>query len=153
MRRSIVIPMKRATREEIRNLTPLDDEDRHQKEIFRVVRLQLMTWGIRCQVDKLNAHPLLMPAQLPSSPADAWRSLIAVADACGEEIGQLARNAAIAISGWGENPRVLPLADLRTVFETPLDKLSKPHPVNTAEHLASASLAAELPIVSETWAD
>jgi hypothetical protein len=152
MRRSIVIPMKRATREEIRNLTPLNEQDPKQKEEFRIVSMQLLTWGYRCKVSMLNAHPP-MPAQLPASPADAWRPLVACADACGEEVGQLARDAAIAISGWGENPRVLLLADLRTVFDTKLDKLSKPHPVNTREHLASVSLAAELPVVNEMWAD
>jgi hypothetical protein len=152
MRRSIVIPMKRATREEIRNLTPLDEQDPRQVEEFRIVRMQLLTWGFRCKADRLDPHPP-MPAQLPSSPADAWRPLIAVADACGEEVGQLARDAAIAISGWGENPRVLLLADLRTVFNMPLDKLAKPHPVNTVEHLASASIVAELLAINEMWAE
>jgi uncharacterized protein DUF3631 len=152
MRRSIVIPMKRATREEIRNLTPLNEQDPQQKEECRIVRMHLLTWGYKCKVSTLNAYPP-MPSQLPSSPADAWRPLVAIADACGEGIGKIARDAAIAISGWGENPRVLLLADLRTVFETPVEKLSKSHPVNTVEHLASASIVAELLAVNEMWAD
>jgi hypothetical protein len=152
MRRSIVIPMKRATREETRNLTPLNEQDPQQKEAFHTIYRHLLSWGYRCKTDRLDTYPP-MPSQLPSSPADAWRPLIACADACGEEIGQLAREAAIAISGWGENPRVLLLADLRTVFETPLDQLSKPHPVNTSEHLASATIVAELIVINELWAD
>jgi len=39
------------------------------------------------------------------------------------------------------------------VFNIKLDKLTKPHDVNTAEHLASVTLAAELMVVSEMWAD
>ena len=152
MRRSIVIPMKRATREEIRNLTPFDDEEPEQREAFRVVRLQLATWGYRCGLNKLDTHPS-MPRLLPSSPADAWRPLIACADACGPEVGQIAREAAVAMSGWGDNPRVLLLADLRTVFGTPIEKLSKPHAVNTSEHLASSTIVAELLAINELWAE
>jgi Protein of unknown function (DUF3631) len=78
-----------------------------------------------------------MPTQLSSSPADAWRPLIACADACGEDVGQLARDAAIAMSGWGENPRVVLLADLRIVFDTPVTDLVQPHAVNTHDQLAN----------------
>lgn len=149
MRRSIVIAMKRATREEIRNLRPFDEEDPDQKNEFDIVRGQLAVWAHTC---KLERHPP-MPEQLSSSPADAWRPLIACADACGAEVGQIARDAAIVMSGWGENPKVILLADLRTVFETALDQLSKPHTVNTSEHLASATIVAELIVINELWAD
>jgi hypothetical protein len=152
MRRSIVIAMKRATREEIKKLTRFDEEDPSQKETFHTVHKYLLIWGYKCKIDKLDAHPS-MPEQLSSSPADAWRPLIACADACGAEVGQIARDAAVAMSTWGDNPRVVLLANLRTVFETPLDKLVKAHAVNTREHLASASIVAELIAINELWAD
>jgi len=154
MRRSIVIPMKRATREEIRNLSPFDEEEPQQKEAFYFVRRELAIWRQRCKLklDRLDTHPS-MPQLLPSSPADAWRPLIACADACGPEVGQITREAAVAISGWGDNPRVLLLADLRTVFGTPIEKLSKPHAVNTGEHLATVSVVAELIAINELWAE
>jgi hypothetical protein len=149
MRRSIVIAMKRATNAEKQNLRQFDEEDPDQKREFDIVREQLAIWA---RTYELERYPQ-MPAQLSSSPADAWRPLIACADACGAEVGQIARKAAIAMSGWGENPKVILLADLRTVFEMPLDQLSKPHPVNTSEQLASATIVAELVTINELWGD
>jgi len=69
----------------------------------------------------LNPDPKLPDELLRADPsvADNWRPLISVADACLPAWGTLAREAAVffALSGRHEDPIVVLLRDIRTVFD------------------------------------
>src|SRR5258708_3477252 len=59
-----------------------------------------------------------MPEQLTGGQADNWRPLIAVADACGPEIGQLARAIAVKMCrDLDEDIEVQLLRDIRDLFD------------------------------------
>jgi hypothetical protein len=66
----------------------------------------------------LNPDPE-MPEELRNRPADNWRPLISIADACGAEWGELARAAAIALArGYhDEDALVTLLHNVRDVFD------------------------------------
>jgi hypothetical protein len=55
---------------------------------------------------------------LRNRPADNWRPLIAIADACGDAWGELAREAAVALSRQrpDEDPGITLLSDIRDIF-------------------------------------
>jgi hypothetical protein len=67
----------------------------------------------------LNTEPPL-PAELANRKADKWEPLVAVADHFGPYWGELAREAALAISREqvDEAPAILLLVDIRAVFDT-----------------------------------
>jgi hypothetical protein len=76
-----------------------------------------------------------MPEGLRNRPADNWRILLSIADACGPAWGELAREAAVALSkGQDEDFGVMLLSDIRDVFDR------RP----TVDRLASAVLVADL---------
>jgi hypothetical protein len=59
-----------------------------------------------------------MPAALRNRPADNWRVLLAIADACSPEWGEAARAAALELSGTlDEDPAVRLLIDIREIFD------------------------------------
>jgi hypothetical protein len=66
----------------------------------------------------INSDPD-MPAELRNRPADNWRPLIAIADACSSDWGTKAREAAIALSrDYGdEDIAVVLLFHIRQIFD------------------------------------
>jgi Protein of unknown function (DUF3631) len=115
-RRSIVLQLARASRAELEGLSRFDKQVPWQAEAFEVVRRGLAFWA--ANVDDLDRDPPL-PDALASSPRDAWRPLVSIADACGLEVGEITRATAVAISGGhGDNPRVQVLADLKAIFDS-----------------------------------
>ena len=111
MRRSIILLMqkRRPKRRFVTGNTPdLDALYRHLASIWAP--------GVI-----LNPDPKLPDELLRADPsvADNWRPLISVADACLPAWGTLAREAAVffALSGRHEDPIVVLLRDIRTVFD------------------------------------
>jgi hypothetical protein len=143
MRRSVVIHMGKAPQSQLAKLDKREEEDPEQKELFDLIYQPLVFWAHKV---KLNWYPKL-PEGLSSSAQDAWRPLISVADACGPEIGKIAREAAIAISGgYGEDLSIRVLADLRTVIKKPVEELPLPE-TRTAVHEAINS---EMQLTTQT---
>jgi Protein of unknown function (DUF3631) len=96
-----------------------------------IVYQETLSWARQCE---LNLDPP-MPEGLRNRPADNWRVLLAIADACSPAWGELAREAAVALSkGQDEDPGVLLLADIRDIFDC------RP----TVDRLATAVIVAEL---------
>ena len=59
-----------------------------------------------------------MPERLTGGQCDNWRPLIAVADACGPEVGEIARGIAVKMcQNLDEDFEVLLLRDIRDVFD------------------------------------
>ena len=76
-----------------------------------------------------------MPNGLRNRPADNWRVLLSIADACSPAWGELAREAAVALSkGQDEDFGVMLLSDIRDIFDR------RP----TVDRLASAVIVADL---------
>ena len=68
-----------------------------------------------------------MPDRLTGGQSDNWRPLIAIADACGPEVGELAREIAIKMcQGLDEDLEVLLLRDIRGVFDLEREDRLKP---------------------------
>ena len=92
-----------------------------------------------------------MPAGLRNRPADNWRVLLSIADACGmsrileSSWGEAAREAAIALSkGQDEDLGVLLLTDIRNIFDR------RP----TIDRLFSKVIVTELNELSDApWSD
>jgi hypothetical protein len=58
-----------------------------------------------------------MPEQLTGGQCDVWRPLIAIADSCSVELGELARETAIRMCrGLDQDPEVVMLRDIRLIF-------------------------------------
>jgi Protein of unknown function (DUF3631) len=156
MRRSIRIDMVRATPAQLAQLAFFDETDAEQNKERALVKANIVTWAYENR-DKLNPNPDL-PRELASSPRDAWRSLVSIADALSPEIGQLAREAALAMSGWGDNPKVYLLGHIREISKKPVDELVRPdknpnaHLCNSPTQIASASLVANLIAHHPIWA-
>ncbi len=116
MHRSIVINMQRASTQT--QLRRLDEHD----PVLTAARAEIQRWAA---TSSLHQDPP-MPASLRNRAADNWRVLIAIADDLG--YGEAARAAAIALDGVDrsdEDPAVVLLRDIRTVFETlGVDRLS-----------------------------
>jgi hypothetical protein len=109
MDRSIVINMQRASTEA--QLRRFDEHD----PALTAARAEIQRWAA---TSSLNQDPP-MPASLRNRAADNWRVLIAIADNLG--YGEAARATAIALGGVDrsdEDPAVVLLRDIRTVFET-----------------------------------
>jgi hypothetical protein len=74
-----------------------------------------------------------LPTELRNRPADNWRPLIAIADACGGDWGTRAREAAVALSAGlqHEDPGVMLLGDIRRVFNAhSVDRIHSQVPVD-----------------------
>jgi len=110
MSRSIVIPMVR--HDGARSLKRFDSADTAD---LNATYGHTVAWARRIT---LNPDPK-MPAELRGRQADNWRPLIAVADACSEGWGALAREAAavFAKSYREEDAVVTLLHDIRYVFD------------------------------------
>jgi hypothetical protein len=112
-RRSIVIKLNRDPLA-ARTRKQFNSEDPEQLEAFSLVKAHLSVWAANLVLD---VQPP-MPEQLTGGQCDNWRPLISLADACGSEIGQLAREVAAQICrGLDEDFEILLLRDLRDVFD------------------------------------
>ena len=110
--RSIVIPMTRA--DGSRPLERFDEEV--AKDDLGIVFRTLYIWAHKNK-SGLDINPP-MPTGLRNRTADNWRPLLATADACGEEWGRQAREAAVLMArGYhDEDPAVTLLEHIRHVF-------------------------------------
>jgi hypothetical protein len=107
--RSIVINMQRHARADAQ-IQQLDESD----PAFPVLREEIQKWASNC----LLARDPEMPPSLHNRAADNWRVLIAIADDLG--FGEDARSAAVKLCAdrIDEDPGVVLLTDIRTVFTT-----------------------------------
>jgi hypothetical protein len=118
MHRSVVIHMERSPHGPIR----FDPKTiPNQKMDCDIVYGEVFKWAKQC---KLNLDPPL-PEQLTNRPADNWRPLVAIADACSPAWGEAAREAAIALTKHqDEDFGVILLSDIRDIFNrTTADRL------------------------------
>ena len=112
-RRSIVIKLNRDPKAAI-NLRQFDSLDKQQLEMFSLIRAHLTVWVADCKL--ANKPP--MPERLTGGQCDNWRPLIAIADACGPQIGELAREIAVRMcQDLDEDFEVLLLRDIRDLFD------------------------------------
>lgn len=114
LHRSIVINMQRASGPALKLLDEADPK-------FSLAREQIKLWVKTCVL----AREPEMPPELINRGGDNWRPLLAIADSLG--FGEEARAAAIALSADrpDEDPGVVLLADVRTVFLTKgVDRIS-----------------------------
>jgi hypothetical protein len=111
MHRSILIAMRRATGP-LRRFDALDFDTR---QVFDIVRREIEHWA---KSVKLTTDPAL-PSGLRNRPADNWRPLVSIADACGDGWGERAREAAVAMTGGrsDEDHGVVLLTDIRYIFD------------------------------------
>jgi hypothetical protein len=130
LHRSVVIHMERSPSSE--TLTRFDPKTSlEQAQDCEIVYRETLAWTQQC---KLNPDPA-MPEGLRNRAADNWRILLSIADACGSAWGELAREAAVALSrGQDEDLGVLLLSDIRDTFDR------RP----TIDRLASTVIVAEL---------
>jgi hypothetical protein len=128
MHRSLVIHMERSP-ETLERFDPRTNTD--QVQLCAIVYRETLAWARQVE---LIADPI-MPKELRNRTGDNWRVLFAIADACGAAWGELAREAAIALSmGQDEDLVVLLLSDIRDIFDR------RP----TVDRLASAVIVADL---------
>jgi Protein of unknown function (DUF3631) len=129
LHRSIVLHMERAPDVNLERFDPRTIPE--QERMCRAVYNKMFAWAQRC---RLNLDPP-MPKELRNRPADNWRVLFAIADACSPEWGKAARDAAIELSkGQDEDPGVQLLFDVCDIFN------SRP----TLDRIGSAILVQEL---------
>ena len=126
--RGIVIHMERSPSE---TLTRFDPKTIVEQEDCAIIHRETF---LRARQIQLNPDPA-MPEGLRNRPADNWRVLLSIADACGPAWGELAREAAVALSkGEHEDFGVMLLSDIRDIFDR------RP----TVDRLASAVIVADL---------
>ena len=108
MHRAIIIIMQRHAKSD----APLQQLNEHDP-MFAAARAEFRKWAATCTL----AREPDMPPELHNRSADNWRPLLAIADDLGH--GEAARAAAVALSGnrLDEDPGVILLIDIRTVFE------------------------------------
>jgi hypothetical protein len=108
MHRSIVIELKRTSRTD---LSRFDVNDAAALFDLNTIYGKILGWSGRVVLDDPS-----IPIGLRNRPADNWRPLMAIADACG--YGDAAREAAIALSADrpDEDPTVVLLQDIRDLF-------------------------------------
>jgi hypothetical protein len=112
-RRGLMIELKRDPQAAI-NRRQFNSEDDEQREMFSLIKAHLSVWAHNCEI----ALRPPMPEQLTGGQADNWRPLIAVSDACGPEIGQLAREIAVKMCrDLDEDIEVQLLRDIRDLFD------------------------------------
>jgi hypothetical protein len=118
LHRSVVIRMTRSSV----NLMRFDPHTfAGQQSDCDIIYRQAFDWTATCP---MNLDPPL-PDELRNRAADNWRVLIGIADACSQEWGRLAREAAIALSSdQEEDLGVMLLEDIRDIFDRrPMDRL------------------------------
>jgi len=135
MRRSIVIRLARHD-----GSRPLHLFNTDECGDLDVVYGHIRHWLRRVQLDR---HPD-MPSELRGRRADNWRPLIAIADACGPVWGELARDAALALTraNRDEAPGIVLLHHIRQIFEA-----------RGVDRLASKLLLVDLLTLDETWSE
>jgi hypothetical protein len=113
LHRSIVIHMERSPESE--TLARFDPKTiLEQAQDCIIIYRETLSWAQRCE---LKPDPAI-PEGLRNRPADNWRALLSIADACSPAWGELAREAAVALSkGRDEDLGVLLLSDIRDVFD------------------------------------
>ena len=111
MHRSVLIEMRRATHP----LQRFDATDFDTRQDFHIIRSEIEHWAASVN---LTTDPVL-PSSLRNRPADNWRPLVAIADACGDGWGELAREAALAMTRGrtDEDHGVVLLTDIRDIFD------------------------------------
>ena len=107
--RSIVINMARADH-------PLERFDALDTAALDEIHERIYVWARNVTLDTDPA----MPGKIVNRAADNWRPLLAIADACGTEWGERARQAASIMTSdyQDEDLGVTLLTDIRKVFET-----------------------------------
>ena len=121
LHRCVVIHMERSPLETLTRFDPKTIVE--QREDCDIVYRETFNWARQC---KLNPDPA-MPEGLRNRPADNWRVLLAIADACSPAWGELAREAGVILSrGQDEDLAVLLLSDIRDIFDRQptVDRLS-----------------------------
>jgi hypothetical protein len=138
-RRSIVIKLKRDPKAPI-NRRQFDSEDEKQIEMFGLVLAHLTAWAADCELDRKPS----MPERLTGGQCDNWRPLVSAADACGPQIGELAREIAVKMCrNLDEDFEVLLLRDIRDLFDQ-----------KRADRLASAVIVDNLNLLPHgLWVD
>jgi hypothetical protein len=115
--RSIIIHMRRSTREEEASLDPLRLD---RLADYEPVRQKAWRWAQDNLQTLRQANPI-MPQTLRGRAADNWRPLLAIADLAGADWPNRARQAALSLYGStdpGEQENgVQLLSDLRDVFD------------------------------------
>lgn len=139
--RSVVVPMRRkAGKESVKRL-----RSRHLEIEALPIRQQLRRWADDQLVNLANAEPAV-PEALSDRAADSWRPLLAIADALGGAWPKLARQAALDLSGRGNDAEddglpIQVLSDIRQVFAD----AGNPDAIPTKEILAALTGADERP--------
>jgi Protein of unknown function (DUF3631) len=133
MHRAITIYMRRHAPSDA-VLQPLEEFS----PVFPAARTEISKWAATCSFD-LNPE---MPSQLRNRAADNWRVLFSIADNLGH--GEAARAAAVALNAdrMDEDPGVVLLTDIRTVFEAA-----------DIDHISSAALVEALIALDSLWDD
>jgi hypothetical protein len=112
LHRSVVIHMERSPTGTLTRFDPRTVLE--QAQDCDIVYRETLAWARQC---RLNLDPVV-PKGLSNRQADNWRPLLAIADACSPAWGELAREAAVALSrGQDEDLGVLMLSDIRDVFD------------------------------------
>jgi hypothetical protein len=115
--RSILIRMRRRAPGEA--VTPF--RRRVHAEEGHKLKERLAAWAIHV-VDAMTTARPEMPAGIEDRDADVWESLLAVADAAGEDWAQRAREAARVLVGAAKEAEpslgIRLLADLKTIFDS-----------------------------------
>ena len=108
MHRAVIINMQRHAKTD----APLEQLDEHDPRLA-AARTEIQKWAATCTL----AREPEMPPELHNRAADNWRALLAIADDLGH--GEDARAAAIALSinRLDEDPGVILLTDIRSVFD------------------------------------
>lgn len=137
--RSIVIRLNRDPKAPS-NRKQFDDQDEKQAEMFALSRAAFAAWERDCEL----ATKPPMPEQLTGGQCDNWRPLIAIADACSPETGELARGIAVRMcQGLDEDFEVLLLRDIRDLFD-----------LKRVDRLSSAAIVEHLNLLPHgLWAD
>jgi hypothetical protein len=129
LHRAVVIHMERSPPEALERFDPKTNLE--QAQDCMIVYRETLSWAQRCE---LNLDPP-MPEGLRNRPADNWRVLLSIADACSLAWGKTAREAALVLSkNQDEDLAVLLLSDIRDIFD------HRP----TVDRLASAVIVAAL---------
>ena len=108
MHRAVIINMQRHAKTD----APLEQLDEHDPRLA-AARIEIQKWAATCTL----AREPEMPPELHNRASDNWRPLLAIADDLGH--GEDARTAAIALSinRLDEDPGVILLTDIRSVFD------------------------------------
>jgi hypothetical protein len=110
--RSIRIPLRRKLKSE--RVDPLPTKD----DAYDDIRRKCARFATDNLAQLKEASPSI-PSDINDRAADNWRPLFAIADVCHEEWGEIARNAALELSGVDddESNSIVLLRDLRDIFE------------------------------------